>query len=57
MKQFSCGDVVAGCQRRFSSADEAGILEQVAHHALADHGLDTIPDELVEQVRKAIVSV
>jgi predicted small metal-binding protein len=57
MKQFSCGDVVPGCQRRFTGATEQDILSAVAVHAQADHGLTEIPASLVEQVRGQIVSV
>ena len=55
MKTFACGDVVPGCTRSFTAPDEQGILAQVAAHATADHGLGTVPPELVEQVRAAIV--
>lgn len=54
MKSFRCGDVVAGCTRSFHGT-EAQILGQVAQHAHADHGLVSIPDELVVQVRSAMV--
>ena len=55
MKTFSCGSVVPGCTARFSAATEEGILEQVARHAHADHGLTEVPAELVAQVRANIV--
>ena len=54
MKSFSCGDVVPGCQRSFTAEDESGILAAVAAHASADHGLATVPPELVDQVRAHI---
>lgn len=57
MKQFSCGDVVPGCGRRFSAADEAGRLAQVAEHARSDHALITLPVSVVQQVRECMVSV
>lgn len=54
MKKFRCGDVVPGCTRAFTgSVDE--ILLAVAGHARADHGLVEVPDELVVQVRSAMV--
>jgi predicted small metal-binding protein len=56
MKSFSCGDVVPGCSRTFTAADENGILAQVAAHATADHGLTDIPPALVEQVRARITA-
>jgi len=56
MKVFACGDVVPGCARTFTAADEDGILAQVAGHAGADHGLTDIPPALVAQVRSHITS-
>ena len=57
MKQFSCGDVVPGCKAVFSAEDEPSILSQVAGHARQDHGLEAIPDTLVQQVRDRIEEV
>ena len=55
MKSFACGDVVPGCTHTFTGPDDGAVLSQVAAHAAADHGLATVPPELVEQVRGAIV--
>ncbi|QXG74576.1 DUF1059 domain-containing protein [Modestobacter sp. L9-4] len=55
MKSFACGDVVPGCTRTFTGPDDGAVLSQVADHATADHELTTVPPELVEQVRAAIV--
>jgi predicted small metal-binding protein len=57
MKAFACGDVVPGCTTTFTGPDDDAVLTQVAAHATADHGLGTVPPELVEQVRAAIVFV
>lgn len=54
MKQFSCGDVVPGCNVRFSAKDDDGVLAQVATHARDDHGLTEIPASLVDLVRSKI---
>jgi predicted small metal-binding protein len=54
MKQFSCGAVVPGCTATFTAEDEQGILEQVAGHAKADHGIDEPGPELVEAVKANI---
>ena len=43
MKQFSCGDVVPGCQRTFRASDEQTILTLVHGHAIDDHGLASVP--------------
>jgi predicted small metal-binding protein len=55
MKTFACGDVVPGCTATFTGPDDDTVLALVAAHATADHGLATLPPELVEQVRAAIV--
>jgi predicted small metal-binding protein len=55
MKAFACGDVVPGCTTTFTGPDDDAVLSQVGAHAVADHGLASVPPELVEQVRAAIV--
>jgi len=57
MKTFACGDVVPGCTTTFTGPDDDAVLSLVAAHAVADHGLSSVPPELVEQVRAAIVLV
>ncbi|MEV4639900.1 DUF1059 domain-containing protein [Actinoplanes sp. NPDC049548] len=54
MKTFACGDVVPGCDARFVCDTEDEILAAVARHAAEDHGLTTVPPELVEAVRAAV---
>ena len=54
MKRFRCGDVVPGCTATFhGTADE--VLGAVAAHARHDHGLTSVPDGMVEQVRAAML--
>lgn len=50
MKQFACGDVVPGCRRTFAGTEEQ-ILTAVAAHASADHGVTTMTDGMLDQVR------
>ena len=50
MKQFSCGDVVPGCQRVFSAPDQQGIMNAVAEHAAEDHGVPQLSDDLLDAV-------
>jgi len=57
MKQFSCGAVVPGCTATFSGQTEDEILGQVAAHAKDEHGMDSVPDEVVAQVRENIQEV
>jgi predicted small metal-binding protein len=54
MKTFACGDVVPGCDARFVCPTDDDILAAVAQHAIADHGLTSVPAELVDAVRAAI---
>ena len=57
MKSFACGDVVPGCDARFVCDTEDEILVAVAKHAAEEHGLTTVPPELVQAVREAIQPV
>ena len=54
MKQFNCGDVVAGCNATFVYATDEQILGAVAEHARADHGLTVVPPSLVSAVQSHI---
>jgi predicted small metal-binding protein len=55
VKQFACGAVVPGCGAVLRAPTEEGVLAAVAEHARQDHGMDTVPPELVAQVREGIV--
>jgi predicted small metal-binding protein len=57
MKQFSCGAVVPGCTATFTADTEDELLGQVAAHARADHGMEEVPAEVVDQVRAKIEDV
>jgi predicted small metal-binding protein len=54
MKEFSCGDVVPGCVAKFRAGSEAEIMDQVAAHALHDHGMNDVPPEVADAVRRHI---
>jgi predicted small metal-binding protein len=54
MKSFSCGLVVPGCMATFVAPTEDEILGQVATHARENHGMASVPPEVVTQVRAAI---
>lgn len=54
MKEFACGDLIPGCDARFTAPSNEMILEQVARHARHDHGLVSVPDELVSSVLERI---
>ena len=57
MKAFACGDVVPGCQARWVCSDEDEVLREVAQHAATVHGFTTVPADVVDAVRSAIVDV
>ncbi len=50
VKRFACRDVIPGCDRIFTGADDQSVLDQVVDHAAADHGLLEPPLALVELV-------
>jgi len=53
MKSFRCGDLVPGCTASFAgTADE--ILVGVAEHARQAHHLESLPPEMITQVRAAM---
>jgi len=57
MKQFSCGDVVDGCDAVVTGESEEEILAQVGPHAAEAHGMTEVPDGVVAEVREKIVDV
>ncbi len=57
MKQFACGDVVAGCQARWVCSTEEELLALVAAHAHESHGMSEVPPEVVAAVREHIRDV
>ncbi|WP_420451729.1 DUF1059 domain-containing protein [Ilumatobacter sp.] len=50
MKKFACGDVVPGCDAVFTCSSDDEILQSVAAHAAAVHGISEVPRSLVDQV-------
>ena len=56
MKEYSCGDVVSGCEAQFRVNNEAQMLAVCTVHAQHDHGLteERMPDDLIARVRAAI---
>ena len=57
MKEFSCAAVVPGCDATFTAETDEQLLEQVAAHARDEHGMDEVPDEVVEKVRENVREV
>lgn len=54
MKHFRCGDVVPGCSATFTGT-EGQILSEIGVHAREVHGMASVPDHLVADVRAAMV--
>ena len=54
MKEFACGAVVPGCAAKFEGETVDDILGKVAVHAREEHGMEEVPDEVVEQVKAGI---
>ena len=54
MKEFRCAAVVPDCTARFESESEAGILAQIVRHAHDDHGMEHVPDDVIDAVRTHI---
>lgn len=53
MKHIACGDIIPGCTFTTEAETEEKLLEKVAAHVKAVHGLDVTP-ELVQQVKPKI---
>ncbi len=53
-KEIRCRDVGVDCDWVASGETEEEIMKKVAEHAKKAHGLDEIPQELVQRVRAAI---
>ena len=57
MKQFRCGDVVAGCQWETRSEDDQKLFEEIHAHAREAHGMDEVPPEVVDAINNVITEV
>ena len=54
MKVMKCGDVVPGCKFVAKGENEQEVLGKAAEHAKQDHGMDSIPNEVLAKVKSAI---
>ena len=57
MKEFSCCDVVPGCTHVICVDDEEELFEQISVHAREAHGMDEVPPEVKDTIRRMIVEV
>lgn len=53
--RLACGDVMPGCAASFVNADTSLLLEEVARHAAAEHGLTEVTPEVLAAVDARIV--
>ena len=57
MKEFNCGDVVPGCAWVARATDENELFDEIAAHAREAHGMDEVPQEVVDTIHGLIVDV
>ena len=53
-KVLNCGDVKPGCNFEIRGNTEEEVLQKAAEHAKSEHGLETIPPDVLAKVRGAI---
>ncbi|MXG89358.1 DUF1059 domain-containing protein [Nocardioides flavescens] len=53
---LACGDVMPGCAMRFESSSKDELMQQVAAHARADHGIEEVTPEIAEAVDGKILT-
>ncbi len=53
-KAMRCGDVVPGCAYVARGESEEEVLAAAAQHAQKDHGITSIPPDLLKKVKSAI---
>lgn len=53
-KVLRCGDLMPGCNVVLEGKDVPEVLAKGAEHAKKDHGIATIPPDMVAKVQAAI---
>ena len=53
-KVLRCGDVMPGCSAVMEGKDVAEVMAKGAEHAKKDHGIATLPADMVAKVQAAI---
>jgi predicted small metal-binding protein len=53
--KLSCGDAMPGCSARFEEDSRELILELVAAHARADHGVAEVTPQMLDAIGANIV--
>ena len=53
-KEMRCGDVVPGCKAVLTGKDENEVMQRAADHAKKDHGMSSIPPDVMAKAKAAI---
>ncbi|MBI2199273.1 MAG: DUF1059 domain-containing protein [Candidatus Rokubacteria bacterium] len=53
-KILKCGDLMPGCSFVAEGKDVAEVMAKGAEHAKKDHGMTTMPPEMIPKVQAAI---
>lgn len=56
-KRFECRNVVPGCEGVVEAETEDEVLAAAAGHAASAHGMTSLPDAVVAQVKAGITEV
>lgn len=54
MKVLNCGDLMSGCKAVIEGKDVADVMAKAKEHAKKEHGIATIPQEMISKVQSAI---
>ncbi len=54
MYAFKCSDCGMSCSYKASAPTEAELMAKIAKHAKEAHGMDPVPPDVMEKVKKAI---
>jgi predicted small metal-binding protein len=53
-KVMRCGDIVPGCEYVARGQNEREVIQKAAEHAKTEHGMASIPDDILNKVKSAI---
>jgi predicted small metal-binding protein len=53
-KVLRCGDMMPGCEYVARAESEDELMQKAAEHAREAHGIQTVPADLVQQIKSKI---
>ena len=53
-KMIRCADLMPGCKAVVEGKDAAKVMAEAAEHAQKDHGVTSIPPEMLPKIQAAI---